>query len=169
MSSYDLTKISVLIVDDNKHMQHLLREVLRVLGIRDVHTADDGAAALKDLKAFTADVVICDWNMKPIDGLEFVRMVRTSEDSADRTVPIIMLTGHTEASRVARARDCGINEYLAKPVSAKGLYHRISQIIERPRAFVRSETYVGPDRRRRTSAYDGPERRGAGKSDEASD
>ena len=162
MTAYNLSSLNVLIVDDNKHMQLLLKEVLRALGIRTVHTADDGADAFKEMKVFAADLVICDWNMQPVDGLDFVRLVRSASDSANPLIPIIMLTGHTEANRVLEARDSGITEFLAKPISASSLYQRITTIIERPRAFVHSKTYSGPDRRRRASpSYKGPERRGA--------
>ncbi len=98
--------------------------------------------------------------MKPVDGLEFVREVRTSEKSSNPFVPIIMITGHTEKHRVEAARDAGVTEFIAKPITAQSLFTRIAEIVERPRAFVRAETYFGPDRRRRTpDNYAGPWRR----------
>ena len=98
--------------------------------------------------------------MSPLDGMDFVRMVRTGNDSPNQYVPIIMLTGHTEMNRVLEARDSGVHEFLAKPISAKSLYARIRAIIENPREFVRTSMYFGPNRRRRQSAtYNGSERR----------
>jgi DNA-binding response OmpR family regulator len=77
-----------------------------------------------------------------------------------------MLTGHTERTRVTAARDAGITEFLAKPVSAKRLYQRVFSIVAHPRPFIKTATYFGPDRRRSTSAnYSGPERRKGGASD----
>ncbi len=158
--SYDLQGLNVLIVDDNKHIQLLMKEILRAFGIRSFQTAEDGAGALEILKTFVADLVICDWNMSPVDGLEFVDLLRKSTDSSNPFVPVIMLTGYTEYHRVTEARDHGVTEFLAKPVSPKALYDRVVRIIENPRIFVRSKNYVGPDRRRNTSRkYDGPERR----------
>ena len=107
MKAYDLENINVLIVEDNKHMQLLLREILRAFRVTKVKTAEDGADALKELKTFPADIIICDWVMEPIDGIEFVKMLRTMSDVANPYVGIIMLTGHTEASRVYDARDAG--------------------------------------------------------------
>src|SRR6185436_8595600 len=63
-------------------------------------------------------------------------------------VPIIMLTGHSEKKRVTAARDAGITEFLAKPISAKGLYERIVNVVASPRPFIKTKTYFGPDRRR---------------------
>ncbi len=150
----------MLVVDDNKHMQILLKEILRAFNVRTIQTADDGADALKVLRTFVADLVICDWNMSPLDGLDFVDLLRKSKDSANPYVPVIMLTGHTEYHRVIEARDHGVTEFLAKPVSPKALYARIVRIVENPRMFIRSKNYVGPDRRRNTGKnYVGKERR----------
>jgi len=75
-------------------------------------------------------------------------------------VPIIMLTGHSEKKRVISARDAGVTEFLAKPISAKSLYQRILNIVINPRPFIKSKGYFGPDRRRNAAAnYTGPERR----------
>ena len=77
-----------------------------------------------------ADVLIVDWHMEPLDGLDFVRLVRTAKDSANSYVPIIMLTGYTEYRRVTDARDAGVNEFLAKPISAGALYLRFASIVD---------------------------------------
>ncbi len=160
MSEYNLNGLNFLIVDDNKHMRSMIRTILNALGCSQVQDALDGAQALATLRDFHADMIITDWKMRPMDGLEFTRKVRMDADSPNPFVPIIMLTGHTEMTKVVEARDVGVSEYLAKPVSAKLLYERIKNIIERPRPFVRTETYFGPDRRRRQDPnYSGPERR----------
>ena len=159
MESYDLERLSVLVVDDNRHMRFLVKTILHAFGIREVMEAADGSDALKILKTFPADVVITDWMMDPLDGLDLTRMIRTSTDSTNPFVPIIMLTGHTELARVKEARDAGITEFLAKPVSSVMIYHRMVQIIENPRVFVRGKRFTGPDRRRKESRFDGGERR----------
>jgi two-component system chemotaxis response regulator CheY len=98
--------------------------------------------------------------MKPMDGLEFSRAVRTAENSPNPFLPIIMITGHTEKHQVEAARDAGVTEFLVKPITAQSLFSRIAEIVERPRAFVRCEAYFGPDRRRRAvESYAGPWRR----------
>jgi DNA-binding response OmpR family regulator len=101
--------------------------------------------------------------MPIFDGLELIQMIRQPGGNSNPFVPIVMLTGHTERTRVTAARDAGITEFLAKPISAKGLYQRIFSIVAHPRPFIKTATYFGPDRRRTmNSTYAGPERRRGG-------
>ena len=160
MDAYNLERLNFLVVDDNRHMRSLVRSVLHALGARHIKEATDGADAYARLGTYAADIIICNWQMSPMDGLEFVRLLRTDTDSPNPFVPVIMLTAHTEAKRVVEARDAGVTEFLAKPISASQLYSRISAIIKHPRPFVRAKSYVGPDRRRRQDpGFEGPERR----------
>ncbi len=145
---YSLENISVLVLDDNRHMRSLVQSILHALGVKEIREASDAPEAFKELQHFHADVIIADWHMEPLDGLDFVRLVRTAKDSPNPYVPIIMLTGHTEYQRVCEARDAGVNEFLAKPISAKALYMRFASFIDNPRPFIRTKTYFGPDRRR---------------------
>ena len=160
MIGYDLERLKILIVDDNMHMRSMIRSILYALGVRDVETAKDGETALIQLNVFPADIVLCDWNMEPMNGLEFVRMVRTHTESPNPYVPIIMLTGYTDIERVFEARDSGVHEFLAKPISGAKLYARIRAVIDQERIFVKTGTYFGPDRRRRDGGrYEGENRR----------
>jgi DNA-binding response OmpR family regulator len=149
----DLSRLCVLIVDDNTHMRLIVTEILRSLGVGTIKAAADGADALKMMRVVEADIVIADIDMAPLDGLELTRLLRTSKDSPNPYVPIIMLTGHTEAFRVVEARDAGIDEFLAKPISVSSLYSRMRAVIERRRLYIRSKGYVGPDRRRRDTDF----------------
>jgi len=160
MSGAAFEHLKVLIVEDNQHMRALLRSLLNAIGIRDVAEANNGASALDALRERKCDLILSDLAMQPMDGLEFTRKVRSGNQSPNPFVPIIMITGHTEKHRVEAARDAGITEFLAKPITAQMLFSRIAEIIERPRAFVRCESYFGPDRRRKTiECYAGPWRR----------
>lgn len=160
MNEYNLEQLSVLVVDDNRHMRFLVRMILKSLGLKQIMEAEEGESAFKVLDKFDADIVICDWAMQPMDGIEFTKKIRTDDDSPNAYVPIIMLTGHTEVSHVVTARDAGVNEFLAKPVSAKKIYQRIKEILDNPRQYVRTPSYFGPDRRRRQDPdYKGVERR----------
>ena len=152
--------LKALVVDDNAHMRSLLRALLNSVGIKEVVEAAHGAAALALLRERKSDLVLSDMQMQPMDGIEFTRQVRTSELSPNPFVPIIMISGHTEKHRVETARDAGVTEFLAKPITAANLYSRIAEIVERPRAFVRTEGYFGPDRRRhQRDDFAGPWRR----------
>jgi CheY-like chemotaxis protein len=157
---FDLLKI--LVVDDNQHMRLLLTEILRALGVRHIFEALDGAEALQALRETPVDIIMTDLTMGPLDGIDFVNLLRNSPDSPAPFAPVIMITGHSTLRRVAEARDAGVNEFLAKPVTARGVIHRMTLIIEHPRPFIRCETYFGPDRRRRAEpGFTGPYRRSA--------
>jgi len=152
--------LRILVVEDNQHMRSLLRSLLNSIGIREVHEASNGAAALDVLREKNCDLVLSDLAMQPMDGIDFTREVRLSPRSANPFLPIIMVTGHTERHKVEAARDAGVTEFIAKPITAQSLFARIAEIVERPRAFVRCERYFGPDRRRKAQEdYAGPWRR----------
>jgi CheY-like chemotaxis protein len=155
-----LDLVRILLVDDNHHMRALLTEILRAIGARDIHEAGDGAEALQVLRAYPIDIVMTDLAMQPLDGIDFVRLVRNSPDSPNPMIPVIMITGHSTANRVYEARDAGVNTLLSKPITARGVIERLTEVIEHPRPFVRCEGYFGPCRRRRHDAgYIGPHRR----------
>jgi len=155
---YDLLKI--LLVDDNHHMRVLLAEILKALGVRHIYEAADGAQGLQTMRQHPVDIVMTDLSMQPLDGIDFVRLLRRSPDSPNPMCPVIMITGHSTLSRVQEARNAGVNEFLAKPLNARGVVQRITEVVENPRPFVRTENYFGPDRRRRADpAFTGPYRR----------
>ncbi len=157
--SYRLDRLSVLVVDDNRYMLSLLSEILRGFGIRELVVLTDAATAFQEIKSTAADVVITDHVMSPISGIEFVTMLRTSDDSPDRFVPVIMVSGYSDLGTVRQARDAGVTEFLAKPISARGLYMRLLEVIDNARPFIQSKTFFGPDRRRRQEIYKGEDRR----------
>lgn len=157
----NLEDIKVLVVDDNNFMRSVVKAILGVFHSKDIKEADDGASALKIMsEGYVPDLIIVDWNMPALDGIEFTRLVRTGRDSVNPMVPIIMMTAYSEFGRVVQARDAGVNEILAKPISANSLYQRITSALSRPRGFVQSRHFTGPDRRRRSAdGFKGRERR----------
>jgi CheY-like chemotaxis protein len=155
-----LNALQVLLVDDNQHMRAITSAILQSAGIRRIREVADGGAALDAMRDQAIDLAIVDFNMFPLDGVEFTRLVRNSPDSANPYLPIIMMTGHSEKSRVTEARDAGVTEFVVKPITAKAILERINAVIFRPRPFVKSEGYFGPDRRRTEARnYKGPFRR----------
>ncbi|HYM19020.1 MAG TPA: response regulator, partial [Micropepsaceae bacterium] len=125
-----------------------------------IYKTSSGEEAWELLKTHPCDLVFLDWVLEGMSGLDLALKIRTSPESPNAFVPIIMLTGHTSIEKVHAARDAGVNEFLAKPVSSKAVIARLISVIEHPRAFVRTKSYFGPCRRRRRDAeYDGPERR----------
>lgn len=163
---YELLKI--LLVDDNHHMRVLLAEILRAIGVKHIYEANDGAEGLQMMRGYPVDIVMTDLSMQPLDGIDFVRLLRNSTDSPNQMVPVVMITGHSTQRRVNEARDAGVNEFLAKPLTARGVIERIGQVIDHPRPYVRTQDYFGPDRRRRVDhQYRGPWRRSGDPSGQA--
>jgi DNA-binding response OmpR family regulator len=157
---YDFSGISMLLVDQNRFIRTIVANICRSFGVERVYESDDAPDAFTLMKQTPIDIVVTEWMLEPLDGRDFARLVRTARDSPNPMVPIIMLTGHTQAQYVIEARDAGVSEFLCKPVSSRNLLNRMIHVIERPRSFVKSPGYVGPDRRRRdVESYTGPERR----------
>lgn len=142
-------EIKVLIVDDDHRIAAIIREILENLSFKSIFFAKDGEDALRTMRVEKIDILITDWRMSPMDGINLVKYVRTSEDSPNRFMPIIMLTANVEREHVETARDSGVTEFVIKPFSAKTLCDRIALLIEHPRGFIMSRRFVGPDRRRR--------------------
>jgi CheY-like chemotaxis protein len=160
MNGYRFERLKLLVVDDNPHMRKLVVTVLQAFGAVQIFEAADAMRAWAMLRDTNPDVVFLDWMMEGMTGLDLMRMVRTNAASPNPFVPVIMLTGYTQLDHVRAARDAGVNEFLAKPVSARAILARLTAVIEHPRAFVRTKAYFGPCRRRRgADEYRGPERR----------
>lgn len=158
--SYQFRNITVLIVESSESMFSLTKNVLLTFGVNQIYSSFDALDGFHTFNRLNPDLVIMDWLGEPENGLDLTRMIRTKESSVNPFVPIILMTGFSQKRRVLMARDCGITEFLVKPYTAKALYQRIEQLIKKPRLFVKSENYFGPDRRRkRAGAYSGPERR----------
>lgn len=159
--SYNFSSFCLLILDDNPFIRKIVREMCRGFGFPVIVEANTVDEAMTLLDGDHFDMVICDWEMSPVDGAEFVKRVRAKPEGPLRYLPIIMLTAHTAVSRITTARDLGVTEFLAKPISAKTLLTRICSIVDRPRPFIATPTYFGPDRRRhKEERHSGPERRG---------
>jgi CheY-like chemotaxis protein len=158
--SYQFQNITVLIVEDNQPMLDLAKSLMFAFGVKNVHGAKNGEEGFKKFCEYNPDIVLADWMMKPMDGISLARRIRNDLSSPNKFVPFILMTGFSEKRRVMQARDVGVTEFLVKPFTARDLYKRLYQVIERPRQFVRSEDFFGPDRRRKSpKEYDGPLRR----------
>lgn len=155
-----VSDVHVLVVDDNRQMRFLLRCLLRAGGVYDVTEADSAEQALELMRTRPVDLVIVDWMMRPMDGLAFTRLLRWDSQSPNPYVPILMLTAHTEASRVAAARDAGVSGFVKKPISARVLFERMTFALTDTRMIIRTEDFIGPDRRHcQIADYIGPFRR----------
>jgi len=142
----------VLIVDDEYLTRKVIRTLLLTAGLVNIDDAADGPAGLDAIARLGPDVVLLDWEMPGMDGAAFTRLVRSPNTFSYPNVPIIMLTGHGERSRVLEAVRLGVHEFLLKPVFSATLLARIVSVLSRPRTMVRRDDYYGPEPRK-PSAY----------------
>jgi DNA-binding response OmpR family regulator len=154
-----MAALKILIVDDNAAMRGIVRAVLAAFGCINVKEAPDARTAFHIINSEPVDLMIADWKMKPIDGLALVKRLRDPEKSPNPYLPVIMLSAYSEAAKVREARDAGVTEFLVKPFNAGALYTRLAVIVNKPRPFVRTKAFFGPDRRRLQAEHEGPERR----------
>jgi len=169
MSNIDLSRVSVLVVEDSQFIRSLIVNSLRVMGVGSIQTTDHGAQAIDFIKLvdndpmkagmMSIDMVISDWEMSPVDGMMLLRWIRRHKDSPDRFLPFLMLTGYSEPQRVHDARAMGVNEFMSKPFTINALANKLFSIINKPRQFVHTGSYFGPDRRRQQIPIEGKDRR----------
>lgn len=154
-----LANVKFLVIDDNAFARTLIRRILVQFGASEIQEARDGSSAIDEVLAFKPDIIIVDWMMRPMDGMEFVRWLRESNESPDPLTPVVMVSAFSHVTNIVQARDAGVNEFLAKPISARSLLTRIQAVISKPRQFVRTGAFFGPDRRRKPLTHQGSERR----------
>jgi two-component system chemotaxis response regulator CheY len=144
-----LKNLHVLLIEDIAPMRELTSAVLKAQGIGTVSYAPDGKKGYEVFCQHQPDLIITDWHMPTMDGLELTKLIRTNPHSPDRTVPIIMMSGFNSPDKISAARNSGITEFLLKPFTAKDISKRIVNTIKAPRDFIITPSYAGPDRRRK--------------------
>jgi len=132
MSEQTMAGLRILVVEDQEESRMLLRGMLRDLGITQVFEADDGRTGLKMLRSRfdMIDLILCDWNMPIMSGLEFLHQVRN--DSPD--IPFMMVTGRGDTRSVIEARKCGVNDYIRKPYSPIQIEAKLRILLQRMKA-----------------------------------
>ncbi|PCJ02314.1 MAG: hypothetical protein COB14_02090 [Alphaproteobacteria bacterium] len=144
-----LQNIHILVIEDIIPMQDLLKHMLRMLGVGEITTAKDGASGYEKYVRETPDIIMTDWQMPEMDGLELVHKIRKHKNSPNRSIPIIMMTGFCAHQRISLARDGGATEFLVKPFSANDIAKRLGHIVQNSRDFIVTPEFIGPDRRRK--------------------
>ncbi|HWA47513.1 MAG TPA: response regulator [Dongiaceae bacterium] len=119
--------MSILIVDDYKTMLRIIRNLLKQLGFNNVDEATDGSMALQKLRDKDYGLVISDWNMEPMTGIQLLREVRA--DSKLKALPFIMITAESKTENVVAAKEAGVNNYIVKPFNAATLKTKLSTVL----------------------------------------
>jgi len=126
MSSVDM-KMPILIVDDYKTMLRIIRNLLKQLGFDNVDEAMDGAQALQKLRNKEYKLIISDWNMEPMSGMQLLTEVRA--DNQLKGVPFIMITAESKTENVVAAKQAGVSNYIVKPFNAATLKTKLTAVL----------------------------------------
>jgi CheY-like chemotaxis protein len=173
MADFSFRSFRILVVDDSSAIRQLIHSTLDIIGVGTVEVAAHGGEAVDILKksakpladrryrpgGSSIDFVMTNVDMPTVDGMMLLRWIRRHEESPDRFLPVIMVSSYADPAKVREARDAGVTEFVAKPFTIASICSRLINVIERPRQFVQTADYFGPDRRRRSMPYDGPDRR----------
>lgn len=166
---YDLSNLTLLVVEDSPYMQSLIASMLKAFGVGDIMACENGREAI-DLLTITqarqtsryitnVDIVLSDWLMPSSSGRDLLHWIRRHEDDSVKFLPVIIVSGYATEIMSSQARDMGANEILVKPVSGTKLASRICSVVDHPRPFVDVPGYFGPDRRRQAQPFTGRDRR----------
>ncbi len=122
--------VSVLVVEDEQTTRASIKSILRQIGIPTITDACDGRAGLAELARTRPTIVLCDVHMHPVDGRQFLKMVRTTKVEWIKNIPIIFLTADANPNTVSFAKEFHVNGYLVKPVSVKDVKSRIDAVLK---------------------------------------
>ena len=142
-----MRNLLVLVVEHSPQEQEIVAQILAGFKVKWVNKRNSAAEAMTHLQHERADLIIVGASLPDMDGYAFTRQLRSARTVASRDAPVLLLSGHTRAGDVLKARDCGASWLLAKPVTSLALYQRIAWLARNERPFVDAETYAGPDRR----------------------
>jgi len=140
----NLQDMKVLVVDDSSTARKFLTEMLHEMGVGTVKGAVDGAEAIAVLRAYPADIMLCDLHMAPLDGIELTRLLRNSSDSPNPYIPIIMLTGDATQVQLKNAINAGVQAFMSKPIKMNALHRKLYAILSRPLVYVKENRILRP-------------------------
>jgi two-component system chemotaxis response regulator CheY len=118
--------MDVLIVDDAATMRRIVKGLLHELGFKNMREAVDGSAALEELKRKKADLVVSDWNMPVMTGIELLKAIKADGDL--KSVPVLMVTAEAKKENIVEALQAGVSNYIVKPFNAKTLEEKLNKI-----------------------------------------
>ena len=123
--------IKILIVDDFSTMRRIIKNLLRDLGYTNTSEADDGTTALPMLKGGSFDLLVTDWNMPGMQGIDLLKAVRADEKLSSLPRPVLMVTAEQKKEQIIEAAKAGVNGYIVKPFTAQTLKEKLDKIFER--------------------------------------
>jgi two-component system chemotaxis response regulator CheY len=120
--------MKVLIIDDFATMRRILRNILKQIGFTNISEADDGKTALKKLKKDNFDLILCDWNMPEMSGLELLNIVRSDDEL--KNIPFVMVTAEAQKDNIVEAVKAGVSNYVVKPFTAETISEKLQKVFD---------------------------------------
>jgi len=142
----NLEKAAVLLLSPQTGMELLVR-VFHGFGVRQPYRCFNKAEAMEKCREADLDIIVCDGSLPEGETYDFISELRRSDIEPNRYVPVMVIQGHTPKDQIQKARDCGANFVVAKPITPRLLLERILWIAQESRPFIELDGYVGPDRR----------------------
>ncbi len=144
---YNLENAKVLLVHPNSYGMDILAQIFSGFGVRNATRCSDAEEAMAVIKKQDLDLIVCEAQMEGMDGYDLIHWLRHSKLDPNCFTAAIIITGHTQMSKVQKARDCGANFIVAKPLTPKVMIDRVVWVARENRPFIDCEAYLGPDRR----------------------
>jgi len=121
--------MKVLIVDDFSTMRKIVRNIIKQIGFKNIIEADDGKSAVKELKKGKVDLILCDWNMPEMSGIDLLKTVRSDDELKD--IPFVMITAEAQKDNILEAVKEGVSNYIVKPFTAETINEKLTKIFGR--------------------------------------
>ncbi|ALJ34826.1 response regulator [Azospirillum brasilense] len=125
----DYGQYSILVIEDQPFVRRTIMQILSQIGFRSIAEADNGETGMRECIRATPDVIVCDIDMKPVSGLQFLAELRASAEVRNRRTPVVFLTNHTESEIVKKAMSLGVNGFVVKPPSFGALKERVDRLL----------------------------------------
>ncbi|MEE8431664.1 MAG: response regulator [Candidatus Desulfatibia sp.] len=120
--------MKVLIVDDFATMRRILRNILKQIGFTNIAEADDGSTALKELKKEKYDLILCDWNMPEMPGIDLLNTMKSDDEL--KGIPFVMVTAEAQKDNIVGAVKAGVNSYIVKPFTAETISEKLKKVFD---------------------------------------
>ncbi len=121
-------EMNVLVVDDAATMRRIVRSLLRELGLKNIREAEDGVIALDSLKTHKMDLVVSDWSMPNMNGLELLQEMKA--DDGLKHIPVLMVTAESKKENIMQAVQAGVSNYIVKPFNSQTLEEKLHKIFK---------------------------------------
>jgi len=125
----DYARFRILVIEDQPFVRRTIMQIMMQIGFQEIAEADNGESGMQECIRTNPDLIVCDIDMKPVSGLQFLEWLRSSAEAANPRAPVVFLTNHTESEIVKQAMALGVNGFVVKPPSFAALKERVDRLL----------------------------------------